>query len=141
MHDEETWPSNRAHFGWVMLVFCSPKLSLSLTETHAIIFENGNKRPQTCEELFNLWHAQLRNVIERCFNALKRRFKILKSTLEYPIWAQAKIPASLVAVQNYIHLNDLDDPIYQRYSMDPTRYLQDDTCISSREYTWWTETR
>ena len=39
-------------------------------------------RPQTPQELFNLRHASLRNIIERLFGELKRKFKILRIDVE-----------------------------------------------------------
>ena len=51
--------------------------------------------PQNKEELFNLRHAQARNVIERIFGVLKKRFRILLIGPEYDITIQAQIPAAL----------------------------------------------
>jgi hypothetical protein len=43
-----------------------------------------NQKPQNAKELFNLRHASLRNVVERIFRVLKRKYKILQG-LEYHI--------------------------------------------------------
>src|SRR5689334_19273528 len=43
------------------------------------------QRPQNAKELFNLRHAQLRNVIERIFGVLKKRFAILNTPMQYPM--------------------------------------------------------
>jgi hypothetical protein len=37
------------------------------------------------KELFNLRHAQLRNVVERIFGIVKRRWSIFTRAQEYPI--------------------------------------------------------
>ena len=58
--------------------------------------------PRTKEELFNLRHASARNVIERIFGVLKRRFRILHLAPEYDLQVQAQIPAALCAVHNFI---------------------------------------
>jgi hypothetical protein len=42
-------------------------------------------KPQNAQELFNLRHVSLYNVIERIFGVLKRKFKILSTTAEYSI--------------------------------------------------------
>ena len=46
---------------------------------HLKEWERGNRRPQNKEELFNLRHSSLRNVIERTFGVLKKRFGILNN--------------------------------------------------------------
>jgi hypothetical protein len=65
-------------------------------------------RPQSKEELFNLRHAQLRNIVERCFGLLKRRFKVLRGRgidMANPndIWATCY---ACVALQNFIRIED-----------------------------------
>ena len=65
-----------------------------------------NNRPTTKEELFNLRHASARNVIERIFGVLKRRFRILHLALEYNMEIQARIPVSLAALHNFIRIHD-----------------------------------
>ncbi|KAG8500788.1 hypothetical protein CXB51_002796 [Gossypium anomalum] len=42
-------------------------------------------QPSTQEEFFNMKHASVRNVIERCFGLLKLRWGILRSPSFYPI--------------------------------------------------------
>jgi hypothetical protein len=58
------------------------------------------------EELFNLRHASARNVIERIFGVLKRRFRILVFPPEYSMEIQARIPAALCALHNFIRRSD-----------------------------------
>lgn len=58
------------------------------------------------EELFNLRHAQARNVIERIFGVLKRRFRILLIPPEYSVKVQAQIPSALCAIHNFIQIHD-----------------------------------
>jgi hypothetical protein len=45
----------------------------------------AGKKPENSKELFNLRHASLRNVIERIFGVLKRKYQILKTPSEYSI--------------------------------------------------------
>lgn len=66
-------------------------------------------RPRNKEELFNLRHASARNVIERIFGVLKRRFRILLIAPEYNLDIQARIPAALCALHNFIRTHDADD--------------------------------
>jgi hypothetical protein len=56
--------------------------------------------------LFNLRHASLRNAIERIFGVLKKRFRILRIGPEYNLEIQARIPAALCAIHNFIQEHD-----------------------------------
>jgi hypothetical protein len=63
-------------------------------------------RPVNKYELFNLRHASARNVIERIFGVLKRRFRILLLAPEYNLDIQARIPTALCAIHNFICTHD-----------------------------------
>jgi DDE superfamily endonuclease len=66
-------------------------------------------RPETPEELFNLRHAQLRNVVERAFGVLKKRFRILNTApVGYTLKTQVRIVYALTALHNFYNLNGLD---------------------------------
>ena len=65
-----------------------------------------NYSPATPEELFNLRHASARNVIERLFGVIKRRFKILIIPPEYSMDVQARVFPALTAIHNYIREKD-----------------------------------
>ena len=62
--------------------------------------------PSTCEELFNLHHASARNVVERIFGILKQHFRILLLPTHFPLDMQARIPAALCALHNFIYTCD-----------------------------------
>lgn len=64
--------------------------------------EQGTQRPENKEELFNLRHAKLRNVIERIFGALKKRYGILRTPCEYPLPTQVDLVLGLTALYNLI---------------------------------------
>jgi hypothetical protein len=68
-----------------------------------------NNRPSNHKELFNLRHSQLRNVIERAFGVLKRRFRVLKDHNEYDTKTQAQLVPALCAIHNFIMTFDPDD--------------------------------
>lgn len=59
--------------------------------------------------MFNLRHASARNVIERIFGVLKRRFRILLIAPEYNLEVQARIPVALSALHNFIRIHDPDE--------------------------------
>jgi hypothetical protein len=50
-----------------------------------------------------------RNVIERIFGVLKRRFRILVCPPEVDMSLQARVPAALAAIHNFIREHDLLD--------------------------------
>jgi hypothetical protein len=56
-----------------------------------------------------LRHASARNVIERIFGVLKRRFRILRIPPEYDMHIQALIPPALAALHNFIRQYDPED--------------------------------
>ena len=66
-------------------------------------------RPRNYRELFNLRHAQARNVIERIFGVFKRKFRILRSAPEYSSETQAKLVTALGAIFNFIRVHDPGD--------------------------------
>jgi hypothetical protein len=61
-----------------------------------------NNRPQNKEELFNLRHSRLRNIVERIFGVMKRRFKILTLPRAFKLSAQAQVIAALCALHNIL---------------------------------------
>jgi hypothetical protein len=63
-------------------------------------------RPNTAKELFNLRHASLRNVVERIFGVVKRKFKILGSVAEYSINSQIHLVLGLIGLYNFIRLHE-----------------------------------
>ncbi len=57
-------------------------------------------RPWDHQELFNLWHAQLCNVIEHIFGVANCRFHLMIVVPEYSIATQAKFILALAALPN-----------------------------------------
>ncbi|ETV67533.1 hypothetical protein H257_16264 [Aphanomyces astaci] len=78
---------------------------------YADALEKGQK-PRTKEELFNLRHAMLRNVVERIFGVLKKRFPVMSSPVEYSIGFQVDMVLSLCTVHNFIRLHGCTNDIY-----------------------------
>ena len=74
----------------------------------------ATQQPKNKEELFNLRHAQLRNVIERLFGVLKKRFRILDTAPQYSFDIQGKLILVLCALHNFIRIlaNGREDTFY-----------------------------
>jgi hypothetical protein len=64
----------------------------------------SGKKPENSKELFNLRHASLRNVIERIFGVIKRKYQILNTPSEYSIDTQTLIIISCTALHNWVRL-------------------------------------
>ena len=65
-------------------------------------------RPRTREELFNLWHAGLCNIIECIFGVLKHHFHVLQIPPKYNMHVQVQLPLALCAIHNFIQWYDPD---------------------------------
>jgi len=59
--------------------------------------------------LFNLRHASARNVVERIFGSLKKRFNILTHPAQYDMDIQARIPPATAAMHNFILDHDPEE--------------------------------
>ena len=68
----------------------------------------AGKRPENSKELFNLRHASLRNVIERIFGILKRKYQILRTPSEYSMETQARIVLACTALHNWVRSKEGD---------------------------------
>jgi DDE superfamily endonuclease len=62
----------------------------------------ASQKPENYKELFNLRHASLRNVIERIFGVVKRKYQILRTPSEYSIETQTRIILACCALHNYV---------------------------------------
>ena len=58
------------------------------------------------QELYNLWHAELHNIVECIIDVLKHCFWILLIPPEYDMNIQAHILAMLACVHNIIRMHD-----------------------------------
>lgn len=72
------------------------------TRYHLNKWERSDHGPQTKEELFNLWHAQLRNVIECIFGVVKGKYPILKQPPPFALHIQVALVPALAAVYNFL---------------------------------------
>ncbi|KAK2655220.1 hypothetical protein Ddye_008272 [Dipteronia dyeriana] len=82
--------------------------------------EYSTDAPENYQELFNLRHASLRNVIERTFGALKKRFPIISTGTEshFPVWTLTKIVLACCILHNYLVGVDPDEQILREVDQE-----------------------
>ncbi|XP_047151803.1 putative nuclease HARBI1 [Vigna umbellata] len=75
--------------------------------------EFTHRGPQNARELFNHIHSSLRNVIERTFGVLKKRFPIIASDTKphYGLETMTDIILACCILHNFIREVDNDDPL------------------------------
>jgi hypothetical protein len=93
----------------------------------------GNRKPQNPRELFNLRHSSLRNVIERVFGILKKRFSILTLMTSYSIEKQVKIVKSCFYLHNFIKLHQGYDDLYDEWDDNEADDAADDNEADDNE--------
>ena len=74
----------------------------------------AEKKPMNKEELFNLCHSSLYNVVEKIFEVTKRHFKIFKSAPEYHFNIQISHVFVITAPQNFIWMHQSQNDMYDR---------------------------
>ncbi|KAK2445398.1 hypothetical protein QL285_016335 [Trifolium repens] len=75
--------------------------------------EYSSRGPQNARELFNLRHSSLRNVIERTFGVLKKRFPIIASGTEphYSFEVMIDIVLACCIIHNFLMGVDIDEDL------------------------------
>ncbi|KAG4949260.1 hypothetical protein JHK82_042466 [Glycine max] len=74
--------------------------------------------PQNYKELFNLHHASARNVIERSFGVLKKRWSILRTPSFFDIKTQIRIIDVCFLLHNFIRDEQQSDPILEAQDLE-----------------------
>ena len=88
-----------------------PQLLVPFQKTRYHLREQGlaSVKPANAEELFNLRHAQFRNVIERVFGVFKRRFKwFAVARIGYSLRTQVKVVYAATALFNFMNKHGYD---------------------------------
>ncbi|KAI7938685.1 hypothetical protein MJO28_014264 [Puccinia striiformis f. sp. tritici] len=75
-------------------------------------------KPATPEELFNLRHASLRNVVERIFGCLKAKFKILTSPSEHNVHSQVQLVYAITMLWNFLRYHNQYEVIPEADKLD-----------------------
>ncbi|XP_058211855.1 uncharacterized protein LOC131324046 [Rhododendron vialii] len=85
---------------------------------HRDQWDGANTIFRTPYELFNYKHSSLRNVIERCFGVLKKRFPILKGMPNYDYALQSTIVTACCVIHNFILMHHGRDEYFDGYNKD-----------------------
>ncbi|KAK6163064.1 hypothetical protein DH2020_002905 [Rehmannia glutinosa] len=104
----------------------------------------GTSIPQNPKEFFNMTHSKARNVIERAFGLLKKRWTILRDQSFYDIRVQNRMIMACVLLHNFIRLELQVDPMEEELSDDDEDDHEDnentefiDTVEPSQIWTNW----
>jgi hypothetical protein len=74
--------------------------------------------PQNYKELFNLRHSRARNVIERSFGVLKKRWSILRTPSFFDIKTQIRIINACFGLHNFIIDEKKSDQILEARDLE-----------------------
>ena len=116
------------------------------TRYHLQEWANFDRAPRNYEEYFNMKHSQARNIIERCFGLLKKRWAILRSPSFYPIRFQGRMIIACALLHNFIRMYmDVDPEEYTPVTLDdlpigedvPNELQSIDVVEGSDEWSQW----
>ncbi|XP_020079660.1 uncharacterized protein LOC109713860 isoform X2 [Ananas comosus] len=81
------------------------------------------RRHRGPRDLYNHRHAQLRNVVEKAFGILKRRFKVLRQATPFPYKVQCRIALACCVIHNFIKRHQGTD---RYFNMQTDQFPTDD---------------
>lgn len=91
-------------------------------------------RPTNYRELFNLRHASLRNVIERAFGILKRKWKAIGKGCEYDLETQIKLFPVLGMLHNFSVTED-DEKAWSYNDVDVVSNIEEERFVRRQDST------
>lgn len=80
--------------------------------------------PRGKKELFNFAHSSLRNVIERSFEVLKMKWRILLNLPSYPMPKQSLIIIACMVIHNFIRESALPHVEFDKCDQDQNYMLE-----------------
>lgn len=81
------------------------------TRYHIDDWARSSIGPQNYKEYFNSKHCRARNVIERAFGLLKRRWAVLRSPTFYSLKVQNYMILACILLHNFIRSEMPEDPL------------------------------
>jgi hypothetical protein len=100
---------------------------------HLKEWKHSNAKPQNKEELFNLRHASLRNVVERAFGIVKKRFSVLQNMGSFDLQIQNQIVYCCCMIHNYIRRNQGYEDDFDRVIVEEDDSDNDDNNNNNAE--------
>ncbi|KAL0413939.1 UNVERIFIED_CONTAM: hypothetical protein Sradi_1595600 [Sesamum radiatum] len=89
------------------------------TRYHLAEYRGNGRRYRTLHDLFNHAHSRLRNVIDRCFGVLKKRFPILQWGMpSYLLQHQVDLVIACCTLHNFLNRFSHDDIIFNKREYD-----------------------
>lgn len=86
----------------------------------------GPATPQNAQEFFNMNHSRARNVIERSFGVMKKRWSVLRSATFYPIKIQNRIIMACGLLHNFMRKFQPVDPLFDELGEDVVDHEEHD---------------
>ena len=86
------------------------KILVPYRGTRYHLSEFGGRSPTTREELFNLRHSSLRNIVERCIGRMKGKWRILDDGIVSSVERMQLIGFACVCLHNFLLVEN--DPLY-----------------------------
>ena len=100
-------------------------------------FRSSNP-PLNAKELYNLRHSMLRNVVERTYGVLKKRFRILKDMPNFSYHIQIQLVVCCMILHNFIRIHqsrddDIDREAENDLTADPDNELDPDMNVAAMD--------
>ncbi|XP_059636220.1 uncharacterized protein LOC132278452 [Cornus florida] len=84
-------------------------------------WSTSGSNPRTYKELFNLRHSIARNVIERAFGLLKKRWAILRTDSFLKLKTRVNIISACAILHNFIRIDKPNDPLLDEVEAELAR--------------------
>ncbi|KAL2246391.1 UNVERIFIED_CONTAM: hypothetical protein Sindi_2907300 [Sesamum indicum] len=113
--DQNRYRSRKGRLAQNVLAICDFDMNFTYVGTryHLAEYRGHGRRYRTPQDLFNHAHSRLRNVIERCFGVLKKRFPILQWGMpSYLLQHQVDLVIACCTLHNFIRRFSHDDIIF-----------------------------
>ena len=97
---------------------------------NVVEFNLNGQGPTNKRELFNLRHSSLRNVVERIFGVVKRRFPILVKMSPYSFDFQCDLVQCCFLLHNFVRINQLyEDEFYDNGGNEQNNIIDDENDV------------
>ncbi|KAL8126422.1 hypothetical protein AgCh_013639 [Apium graveolens] len=102
-----------------------PQAPIHKVRYHLKEFGGQGRHPRNAEELFNLRHSSLRDVIDRIFGIFKSRFKIFKVAPPFPFQVQAELVFACAGLHNFLRKVCSSDEFSVKVEDDQSSHIEE----------------